>query len=285
MKKISLFFGICYCLFAAPPKWFLQTNQQDSMFVGNGSATDIKQAKANALADLVSFINVSVDSSLSMETQRNDASIQTNVQNNINLETKDIELLNIQILRQESSDGVYYMQVGIKKEDFVAQMQKEIMQLLEKSQGLQLNICEFVTPDVFNTLEMLANEAQSKVKFYEIFAKQVFVDKRLSNLLNAFKINSPKPKVNAMIRIKDLKIQNAVLKEISKFSILNAKAIAGYPTWEISIDKPQDVFVMDIELRDCKDNVIYQEQILLDDKNLHRANFVFYKKIKDWLNQ
>ncbi|MCE3036383.1 LPP20 family lipoprotein [Helicobacter sp. faydin-H20] len=283
MKRILFFLGVCVFLGAEPPKWF--SNTQDSMLlIGNGSAKNMTEAKSHAISDLASLINVNINSSLSINTQRKDEKISTHAQNQVFLDISDIELLGVKVLQQEFSDGIYYVQVGLNKQTFLTQVQKNIHTDLERARALHPEICTIITPDIFANLKTLVDKIYKNIGIYETFSHTRYVQKDLDKFMEILQKNGPMPKINIKINGGEILARNALQKEIAKFSIIDEKLIENYPFWQIIFQKNGDSEVVDLILKDCKKNIVYQDQIILEQKNLHRVGFVFYKKFKKWLD-
>lgn len=274
--------GLCFC---APPKWFFENQKDENILSGIGSGSSFQEAKSSAFSELASFINANISASSSLEQAREDEKLKTSASSQVSLTVKDIDLLNVSLLNQEVQDGIFYVRVGIAKEDFVNQIKKDIVQMIEKSEALELNQCEFLAPNTFFILDKLVNRMQAKIKLYDAFVRQGFDDVRVKKVLNIWKNNTPMPKVNIIINIDNAKIKNSILKELAKFSILNSQNLSKYPTWEITLEQSSDDALLDVALKNCQGNIIYQEQIFLDSQNLSRISFIFYKKLKNWLEE
>ena len=173
-------------------------------------------------------------------------------------------------------------------------LQKELDKILREKKILQaLSHTEFSSPD----LEL----------FGEIFAS-----------------NSPKPKLNVLFEGEVEEFKDSLLKEFSKFSTINATPSPTSPTLKIIATKPQNAessardgtlegtqaqgadrndaeskvdsrvdakaesaspTLVRLSILDCAGDSIFEDYFELDSKALLRANFIIYKRLKEWISQ
>lgn len=172
-------------------------------------------------------------------------------------------------------------------------LQKELDKILREKKILQaLSHTEFSSPD----LEL----------FGEIFAS-----------------NSPKPKLNVLFEGEVEEFKDSLLKEFSKFSTINATPSPTSPTLKITATKPQNAessaqesaqaqqaqgadrndaeskadsrvdakaqstspTLVRLSILDCAGDSIFEDYFELDSKALLRANFIIYKRLKEWISQ
>ena len=173
-------------------------------------------------------------------------------------------------------------------------LQKELDKILREKKILQaLSHTEFSSPD----LEL----------FGEIFAS-----------------NSPKPKLNVLFEGEVEEFKDSLLKEFSKFSTINAAPSPTSPTLKIIATKPQNAessardgtlegtqaqgadrndaeskadsradaktetaspTLVRLSILDCAGDSIFEDYFELDSKALLRANFIIYKRLKEWISQ
>ena len=169
-------------------------------------------------------------------------------------------------------------------------LQKELDKILREKKILQaLSHSEFSSPD----LEL----------FGEIFAS-----------------NSPKPKLNVLFEGEVEEFKDSLLKEFSKFSTINATPSPTSPTLKIIATKPQNAesstqegtqaqgadrndaeskvdsrvdakaesaspTLVRLSILDCAGDSIFEDYFELDSKALLRANFIIYKRLKEWISQ
>ena len=173
-------------------------------------------------------------------------------------------------------------------------LQKELDKILREKKILQaLSHTEFSSPD----LEL----------FGEIFAN-----------------NSPKPKLNVLFEGEVEEFKDSLLKEFSKFSTINATPSPTSPTLKITATKPSSAessaqegtqaqgadkngaeskaeskvdsradakaqptspTLVRLSILDCAGDSIFEDYFELDSKALLRANFIIYKRLKEWISQ
>ncbi|CBG40472.1 LPP20 family lipoprotein [Helicobacter mustelae] len=284
MKKLVWAFLLSAASFATPPGWFLSPADDAFMLFGLGSGSSLREAKQSALLDLASTISVSVDASSSLRRQRDDQKFKTSAQQQVSLDVSDVEFLNVSLLHQDFSDDVYYVQMGIARDSFISQVRKNLGQMLDDVKNSGVQTCRYITPRQFAISSNFYDKLQKQVAIYQAFAKREFHDPRLSSLENILTRNSPKPKVNVKFTGKNQEVRNAIFKELAKFSMLNTKIQKGYSTWNISFQQGKEKSILGFSLKDCKGDIVYQDQEVLDTENLPRIGFIFYKKINSWIN-
>ena len=165
-------------------------------------------------------------------------------------------------------------------------LQKELDKILRERKILQaLSHTEFSSPD----LEL----------FGEIFAS-----------------NSPKPKLNVLFEGEGEAFKDSLFKEFSKFSTINATPSPTSPTLKITATKSQSMdssrrkgiqahgangnsieskveaktestspTLVRLSILDCAGDSIFEDYFELDSKALLRANFIIYKRLKEWISQ
>lgn len=75
---------------ATHPSWYAQESINKNMLVGFGNAKTLEAAKANALNDIITQLNVEVRSQFSQQTQRQDSQLKHTSSSDIMLKSAEI---------------------------------------------------------------------------------------------------------------------------------------------------------------------------------------------------
>ena len=138
MKKLLFFLAFVWCVASTPPEWFLESSSEPSLLIGLGSGANLRDAKSNAINDLVTAISVSVDSDTALYQEREEQSFKTQAYNRVFLKVEDIELSSVRTLKSQVVQNVYFVKVGIEKESLIRQFRSQIESSLTKLKNMGL---------------------------------------------------------------------------------------------------------------------------------------------------
>ncbi len=93
-----------------PPKWFRQLHEE-GFLLGYGEGKTISEAKAQARAEIIETLEVSVESSIVLETQTNGSSISSSSNSKVKSVAKKTILKGSKVIRDEKKDGIYFVAV------------------------------------------------------------------------------------------------------------------------------------------------------------------------------
>ena len=99
----------------------------------------------------------------------------------------------------------------------------------------------------------------------------------LQKAYDIFYHNSPKPYAHAIFEGLDSALISSLQKELTKFFELKPTTSSNLITFKLTKDG------LNITFKDCKGDILFNDQI--DSALLPRANFIFYKKVKAYLNK
>ncbi|WP_104696965.1 MULTISPECIES: LPP20 family lipoprotein [unclassified Helicobacter] len=278
-----LFFGVGLC--ATPPKWFLQNQIGKDWFVGVGSGNNAKSAKLEAFSDLASMISVEVDSTFSLNKQRVGNIFSDNARSAIQLKVEDLKLLDINILNSEIIDGIYYVQVGIKKAKVLDQIHNEILKELEKTSLEYYEKCNFLDLKSFKSLQGVLRQLDSKVKIFDALSQEKFTNQKLEKFVEIYSKNLPKPQANLIYENLDLNLQDSLSKEFLKFVALTPEKLNRASSILVQGKDLDGKNIINLMILDCQGIVIFQEKFEFDASSLKRANFIIFKAIKKWIEE
>jgi len=217
MKNIylSVVLLIIYNILSANPIWFQQPRQHfdTNLFIaGVGEGSCYESAMSIARAELIQQISVSVKSEvlvsfLSIETEswgRYEEIISKNIYS-----TSEREVQGIEILRQEQSQGRFFVMLGLNMQRMIRNMEIEMSDLWRGIQNSLQNVQRHINNGQIVFAVNTLNDIQTPlIELYTVramhvaFAEQVFqisdlitlsdIDIKIRNILSAirFEINS-----------------------------------------------------------------------------------------------
>ncbi len=107
------------------PSWYINPVENTAIFIyGVGEGGSLNEAKNSALNDMASRLNVSVNSSVNqfkqtIENTNKQDSFEKKISTNLNVEVKDIEFPNAQILNSEVVNSRYYVLAKVDKNELI----------------------------------------------------------------------------------------------------------------------------------------------------------------------
>ncbi len=286
MRKIFLFLLILgLCVANEPPKWFVQPHDNENVLVGFGSGSSLQDAKSNALSDLASTISVHVDSQTSLNQERNDIALKSFVSNQISLQVKDIELSNVEVLDLAVVGDVFFVKLGVKRLELIAQFQRQIQERLDAFGLLDLDGCQYLDPKTFFVFQEGIKELDRKVRILELLTHRNFIHSKLHDLFEILKKNTPKPLANLSFEGVDEDLKNSLMKEFLKFSNFSMQAISQASSIKVIGSGRKNALKLRIVIMNCQEKILFQDAFTFDAKSLKRANFIIYKSLKKWVEQ
>ena len=179
-------------------------------------------------------------------------------------------------------------------------------------------------PRSFFILQKELDKILREKKILQALSHSEFSSSDLELFGEIFASNSPKPKLNVLFEGEVEEFKDSLLKEFSKFSTINATPSPTSPTLKITATKPQDTessardgtlggtqaqgadkndaeskadsrveakaqptspTLVRLSILDCAGDSIFEDYFELDSKALLRANFIIYKRLKEWISQ
>jgi len=126
-------FALAACQNTTPPSWYQQptTNQHDTL-IGLGEGRTLEQAKQVALnqinAQLWTQIEASFSSHEVAQTQQQQSSSSSLIDNKINSKTANVTFTGIDYQKIEKNDIAYFVQAQISRANVIAQLNADIRQ-------------------------------------------------------------------------------------------------------------------------------------------------------------
>ena len=179
-------------------------------------------------------------------------------------------------------------------------------------------------PRSFFILQKELDKILREKKILQALSQSEFSSLDLELFGEIFASNSPKPKLNVLFEGEVEEFKDSLLKEFSKFSTINATPSPTSPTLKITATKPQNAessaqegiqaqaadkngaeskaeskvdsrvdakaqptspTLVRLSILDCAGDSIFEDYFELDSKALLRANFIIYKRLKEWISQ
>ncbi len=270
-----------------PPSWYYQSQSDKHNLYGVGSDRNLQIAKDNAITDMLSHLQVNISSSTNLVQKYSDGIESSDMSQMIEKSIAQTTLSNVSY-QTERVNNAYFVRAMVKKQDFIAQLQKEQKQALKVLQSLNLK-CQDITLKEYNTLLQELTKALGAQNYLDALG----VSSNASTLLYAdvLESNSPKPRIALMF---DKPAQEGVpaltthlQKELVKFYRLDPQSSQKFL---VSFQMPSAASIkVNIAIIDCKGNPTFATQISESlpnntdvDKLANRAGVLVYKKLLEY---
>lgn len=281
-----------------PPSWFAVTPKGDSLFVGFGNAKTLDAAKANALSDIITQINVNVQSQFNLNTQRQNGNIEYRSSNDVWLDSSNIEIGSIQYTKSEFKNNLYYVQAQIPKTALIKQFQTKFNNIYNTFNTSKIGQCQALSAKEFATLSQNLENLHLYALYLETLNQST---KDLSKFENLLAQNSPLPQAKLVIRsnassMAEAIIENDMIKEYGHFYAIDANAKNTLKN-DVKISTNGKEVKVDVMLTilDCKNNpsfttsVTHAHSASKQEDALRfasqRVSVQLYKQIREWVER
>ncbi|MWV61467.1 hypothetical protein DCO58_09395 [Helicobacter saguini] len=257
---------------------------------GQGSGSSFEVAKAEAIKDLSTNLQVSVKYNAVDNTRQNNDKLSTTGYSNIALESQIKDLPSIEVVKNVKKGNIYQAQVRVDKNI----LQDSIFTRLNASESVLDSILQECGTPSFSTFEKfkkVLREYKRDVNLYQIISKNASFN---AEKLNDYeKIANNKPRYNVITNADSVglnpRIASITLSEIDKFITLDSNAKSAL---FVGFDEAlSDNFRIDFRFFSCKGdskldsaisvNTHIKARELGEEKNLRRIGPIIYKAIKD----
>lgn len=292
MKKIIL---ACLMVFvganlSAEPKWYSKAykKEQKGYFYGNGAAASKEASKQRALADLVASISVVVNSQIHIQRSRMNNQLKSSDSQTINLKTDDLELNNIEIVKQEVQKGTYYTQLRINKNLFLQGLRDKYNALYEQFATLMPKACKGVFLQQSKGLGDLLAKTIPMERILKAYSIPV---SSLETYEKTYYQNAFKPKVQLVFDDNsDAEIKSALISAYARVLTPSNDEKLYQIKNEIFTDNANGTRIrVFISASDCQGTPILNRNIEVDEKDknfaLTRLQSLLYKELKDYANK
>ncbi len=280
---------------ANPPSWYGKSVSSESSFVGFGSARDLDSAKANALNDIVTQLNVVVSSHFSSATQRQDSMLSYNSSSEVYLDNLGMELSNVSYTKSVLENQRYYVQAEIAKKSIIMQLQKSFNSTYSKLNTQNMNRCASSLSIKDKTiLERSLKDLQSYALLLQTLGSST---KSLQNLETILNVNTPLPSAKLIVEsnLPSDKISSDIAKELGYFYVIQGDSTHTLKA-TVKVDNPNSRNAkIDIifSIHDCRNNPIFNTNVSFEANNTKealsfaskRVSVQLYKKIQEWIGQ
>lgn len=300
--RVIFFIGLIFLLEGCfmksqetPPSWYAKSTTDESKLVGFGNAKTLENAKANALGDITTQLNVWVDSQFASQTQRQDSQIKYTSSNDISLKSSDIQLNNVKYTQSTFANNQFYVQAEVTKAALISQFQKEYNDtytMLNSTIFHSLNKCSTLS---IKDKTWLDNTLQ-KLRFYNTLLQILGSKGRALDKFEAILYaNTPLPsaKLSITSNIASDKVSNNLAKELGYFYHLQNNATHTLKA-EVSLSNIGEQHAkIDIlfSILDCQQNPIFNTNVSYEATKKkdpisfasQRVSVQLYKKIQEWI--
>lgn len=284
---LVLLFGGCA---NHPPKWFLNPQTSNNFFYGNGSSTDVAQAKNNAINDLAQNIQTQIMSDTHLNnTQRNNID-SSELHQNIYLNVASLELQNLKTTKQSYVGDTFYIQVQISKQDVLTPLTNRYNQNLQSLQAIDRS-CKSLNLRDFATLQTKLSDMRQITQIINLISPSNTINNStLQTFENLLVSNMPAPKIKISYNNIPQTEQDTLSSEIAKFFRITDEADIGIMENTLSIQEKNNAFEATLltAIRDCHNNLLYQTSIKETQQSrenaIKRISIVLYKKLSEYQN-
>ncbi|TLD82184.1 hypothetical protein LS68_004110 [Helicobacter sp. MIT 05-5293] len=282
-----------------PPSWFATTPKDDSLFVGFGNAKTLDAAKANALSDIITQINVSVQSQFNLNTQRQNSNIEYHSSNDVWLDSSNIEIGSVQYTKNEFKNNLYYVQAQIPKTALIKQFQTKFNNLYNMLNASKIGQCQALSAKEFALLSQNIENLQLYALYLETLNQST---QDLSKFENLLAQNSPLPQAKLLINSNDTSsvikemIKNDMIKEYGHFYAIDANAKNTLKNDVIISTNGKEVKIeVTLTILDCKNNPSFSTRVTHTHSASkqydalrfasQRVSVQLYKQIQEWIER
>ncbi|AFI05205.1 LPP20 family lipoprotein [Helicobacter cetorum] len=291
MKKIIL---ICLatCL-SAEPKWYSKAYNssaiQKGYLYGNGSAKSKEASKQKALADLVASISVNINSQIHIQKSRVDNKLKSSDSEAINLRTNDLELNNVEIVKQEAQKGIYYTRLRINKDLFLQGLRDKYHTLYKQFATLMPKACKGIFLQQAKSMSELLAQITPIERILKAYSIPI---SSLQPYENTYYQNALKPKAQIIFEnSNDTEIEDALMSAYARVLTPSNEQGLYQVKNKIFTEKENDNerIRVSIDVSDCQGTPLLSRIIEVHEKNrnfaLIRLQSLLYKQLKDYANK
>ncbi|MFC3868375.1 LPP20 family lipoprotein [Helicobacter equorum] len=265
-----------------PPSWYYESQSDTNNLYGVGNAKNLQTAKDNAIADMLSHMQVSISSNSHLKQQYRDGVESSTISQSIDKDITKTTLSNVSYTTKHVG-GEYFVRAQITKQDFIAQLQKTQKQALQTLQSLNLT-CQDITLSQYKTLAQELDKAFGTKSYLDALGETL--DISLSPYMQILESNSPKPTIALVFEssLDSSWLKNYLQKELIKFYRLSPQSSQKI-TISFSMPTPTSI-KLHVTITDCNANPTFVTQIsesLPTNASLdtlgNRVGVLLYKKL------
>lgn len=280
-----------------PPSWYGKPSADKATLVGFGSGKNLESAKANALSDIITQLNVEVSSQFNLDTQRKNQLITHKSSNSVSLDSSDIQLNQVQYSKSEFDEGTYFIKAEVAKSTLVAQFQKQL-----NNEYNELNITKLMQCESLSIKDKSRVEKNiDSMRLYATLLRSLGTEaKSFANLETLLTRNSPLPSARLVVETSNIPSEfmtSDLAKELGHFYTLESDATQVLKA-QVRLDTNRDGTAklnVIFSILDCHHNPIFNTNVShnisghLDNQSLRfassRVSVQLYKKIQEWIEQ
>lgn len=277
VNKKNIIFAFLALLGAQPPQWFLNPSLDSTKLYGFGTGETPAKAKQNAIIDLASSLQSSIETSFEKRAQRLESNLTSSTLQKISIHTKITDLFNIEATKAQCEEKQCYTQIEIPR--------SKLLEHLE--QRIKTSIKELTKP----------HSPFSYPYKKDILYPKILQDYALYSALGGFKLEIPdsigeKPAFELRFQYDGefSKSFKNVLEKAIQDRIIEFGKISTNSDWKIliSISKADQSTLLNISASH-NDEIIYNASVSDSKKTMTSTEFFakrlavqIYKKIQKW---
>lgn len=292
---VSAFCALCFsalCFNACkdtPPSWYFSAQSDKENLYGVGSGANLQSAKDNALNDMLSALQVELDSQTSLNQSFSNGIESSSMSLQIEKHISKTTLSNV-TYKTELTGNTYYARAQVSKAVFLKQLKEEQKTLAKELSALNLS-CKDLNLSEFNMLNAKLEEAQQTQNY--LYALGSEGNLSLAHYVSLWEANAPKPKLALVLENPNAYgakvMQNALQKELVKFYRLDSSS-SQKALFSFELLGPTALEAT-LKIINCKGDTTLVLQISADipspniDKLAQRAGVIFFKKLESLQEQ
>lgn len=260
--------------------------QNSKYFYGEGSGSTFDAAKAEAIKDIATNLQVSVKYNSLDSTRQQGEMLTTTGFSNVALESQIKDLPAIEVTKSSKKDNIFTIKVRLEK----SILQNQILNRINSSQNLlesMLETCKDTSFTNHNKFIQTLKDYKKDVFLYQIITKNSAYGSAILLEYNAIANALPRYQVNITFKDENIinnDIKNIIYAELSKFIKIDNDASK---ILNINVNN-SDVAVLYLNFYDCANKLESSLKIdtflhysdLSSQKSQKRFAAIFYKNLK-----
>ncbi|WP_104732272.1 LPP20 family lipoprotein [Helicobacter salomonis] len=288
--KLSLVVLVPVMLQAAShsaPGWYENFKGDSAYFYGNGSGESKEIAKQKALNDLASSIVVSVSSTTTSQTMRNNKTLDKHSSQDIRLVVDSIKFVNVKTDKQECTRHGCYTRLKLNKDMFLNTLAKRYSNLYNNLSALHPQEgCKGIFLKEMQKLQSAVSQAMPLQEILNAYGRGVA---SLAPYQELIKENSPHPKANLIYAPgSDEEIADALTGQYARF-IQQSDAPGLYRIENKIYESTANGLFhigLSLNIKDCQGNIVYSKTLSADQPDrsaaIERIKAQAFKQLRNY---
>ncbi|WP_120951242.1 LPP20 family lipoprotein [Helicobacter sp. L8] len=269
------------------PHWYQNFKGDSAYFYGNGMGDTKEIAKQKALNDLASGIVVSVSSTTTSQTTRDNNTLNKHSSQNIRLVVDSIKFVNVKTDKQECAHHTCYTRLKLNKNMFLNTLAKRYRNLYNTLSTLHPQEgCKGIFLKEMHKLQSTLSQAMPLQEILNAYGRGVA---SLAPYQELIKENSPRPKANLIYAPgSDAEISDALTGQYARF--IQQSSDPGLYSIENKIyeSTANGLFHigLNLNIKDCQGNIVYSKILNADQPDrsaaIERIKAQAFKQLRNY---